>query len=219
MIPSPFSQFSKLSLAVAALFPMMVAAEPKSATDILAVDPAMLAELLDDNSEVGEDRAARLWATAKRLETENKLAESSVSRVIRLAEWRDVLTGWQDILLEIRAFKAGGGTLWGHLASRDDADLEIFLASHANDLTNEPPDPIERKPQALGNPALIMIDKGAEFQKQYLGEDSTKQAAELKERFEKARSALEHQVALLPGGEIRKSVTNWAENLTKDSEE
>ena len=117
--------------------------------EVLSIGPEALAMKMGIPSEALMDRAARLWATAKRVETEGRVAKRSVRRVRVLAVWRSALDSWQDLQLEIVYMDAGGGTMWTHMMSRNDVDLEKFLAGVAEQL------PLEGKePDAVTSKAL-----------------------------------------------------------------
>lgn len=84
-----------------------------------------------DDSEAGQDRAALLYATAKRLETESALAQKSVEAVVALDEWRKVLSNCRAGSCNLAYLVNGGGTMYSHGAARDCAAVEDFLAGFA----------------------------------------------------------------------------------------
>lgn len=147
-----------LSLLIAAPIFSVLVAEPLPQASLLSIDADELAQKLGDGSEAGQDRAARLIATAKRLETESRLAKEDVFRVVRLDDWRSALGGWQDLQLEVRAQEAGGGTMWGHLAARDDVSLEDFLATHADALSAPTPEQVTPLELDLLGPTKQRLD-------------------------------------------------------------
>jgi len=124
---------------------------------VLKLGPEELAVKLGNPSEAGLDRAARIWAAAKRIETEGRLAGRSVRRVMVLGQLRRALDGWQDLQLEIVSVESGGGTMWGHMMSRNDAELEKFLAGITDGLVIE-----EKDPEAEGAKALDAMLPAAE---------------------------------------------------------
>ena len=104
--------------------------KPMSVSEVLKHTPEKLAQILGNTSEAGEDHAAQLWATAKKIETNSTLGKKSVQSVQRLNQWRTVLNTWADLTLHAKSIETGGGTLWGHLSARNDAWIEEFLAKH-----------------------------------------------------------------------------------------
>ncbi|MFZ4681458.1 MAG: hypothetical protein ACOYMS_03060, partial [Terrimicrobiaceae bacterium] len=87
-----------------------------------------------DPSEAGQDRAAQLYAVAKRLETENLLAKRNLELVFTLDEWRDVLSGCRRGSCDLAYIVNGGGTMYSHGAARDIAEVEVFLAGLSRNL-------------------------------------------------------------------------------------
>lgn len=84
-----------------------------------------------DPSEAGQDRAARLYAEAKRIETEQALARRNLPLVIELDEWREMLRLCRHGSCSIAYIVNGGGTMYSHGGARDCAILEDFLAQLA----------------------------------------------------------------------------------------
>lgn len=146
-------------------------AEPETAKPFIDPLDVVLSLRIDElamkrgiPSEAGLDRAARLWATAKRVETEGRVAKRSVRRVGVLSNWRFALDRWQDLQLELVATATGGGTMWGHLRSRNDVDLEKFLAGVADQLPLEGNDtgPVTSKAlEELLTTSLAWLDEAA----------------------------------------------------------
>ena len=60
-----------------------------------------LAKELGDESEAGQDYAAKLQATARRVMTEDRVAGKSVRRVLVLDGWREALSRWESLELQI----------------------------------------------------------------------------------------------------------------------
>lgn len=88
-----------------------------------------LTQLFDvSQSEAGMDLAAVLYATAKRIQTEQSLAQRDLALVRRLNVWRGALEKCRTGSWDIASIYYGGGTAYGHGASRDAACLEDFLA-------------------------------------------------------------------------------------------
>lgn len=84
-----------------------------------------------DPSEAGQDRAARLYAEARRIETEHALAERDVALVIELDDWRRVLARCRNGSCSLAYLVNGGGTMYSHAAARNCASLEDFLSQLA----------------------------------------------------------------------------------------
>ncbi len=84
-----------------------------------------------DSSEAGQDNAAHMYATAKRIETEHALGQRDLRQVIKLGYWRSVLSKCRNGSCNAAYMVNGGGTLYTHAASRNGAALEDFLADLA----------------------------------------------------------------------------------------
>jgi hypothetical protein len=87
-----------------------------------------------DLSESGQDRAAMLYANAKRVQTEHALAQKDVALVGELEEWRGVLRRCRGRSYSLAYVVYGGGTMYSHAQARDCAMLEDFLADLAKRL-------------------------------------------------------------------------------------
>lgn len=85
-------------------------------------------------SEAGQDYAARLYAAAKRIETEHALAGHDMELVLQLDAWRKALSDCRVGSYDLAAVHFGGGTMHGHDAMRDCVPLETFLAGLAKRL-------------------------------------------------------------------------------------
>ncbi len=112
----PISLILTATLSLAAAEP---AKKPHTLDDsqahVLQSDWLDLARELGDESEAGQDEAARLQAAAKRIQTESRVAGKSMRRVIILNEWRETLNRWEDLQLELVCLWNGGGTLYHHM--------------------------------------------------------------------------------------------------------
>ncbi len=84
-----------------------------------------------DQSEAGQDNAAHLYATAKRIETEHALAQRDLRQVIEMSHWRTVLAKCRNGSCNAAYIINGGGTMYPHAANRNGAALEDFLAELA----------------------------------------------------------------------------------------
>ena len=123
-----------LPVAGAALLTVSAAQDesPKvTAAEALKLGVDKLTEKLGDESEAGQDSAARFYAIAKRLQTENKLAAKDLMLVSDLDNLRQVIGDWDDAWCEGMYHVSGGGTMWSHMQSRNNAVLEDFLAEIA----------------------------------------------------------------------------------------
>lgn len=85
-------------------------------------------------SEAGQDNAAQLYATARRIETEYALAQRDLRLVTELGHWRTVLTKCRNGSCHAASIVNGGGTMYSHAANRNGAALEDFLAGLAKRL-------------------------------------------------------------------------------------
>jgi len=85
-------------------------------------------------SEAGQDQAARLYAAARRLKTENALAQKDLAQVLVLDSYRDVLSRCRAGFCELAYIVNGGGTMYSHGEARDCASVEDFLADVARQL-------------------------------------------------------------------------------------
>ncbi len=87
-----------------------------------------------DQSEAGQDNAAHLYATARRIETEYALAQRDIRLVTELVSWRTVLIKCRDGSCNAASIVNGGGTMYSHAANRNGAALEDYLADLAKRL-------------------------------------------------------------------------------------
>jgi hypothetical protein len=85
-------------------------------------------------SEAGQDQAARLYAAARRLKTENALAQEDLAQVPVLDSYRDVLSKCRVGSCELAYIVNGGGTMYHHGEARDCASVEDFLVDVAKQL-------------------------------------------------------------------------------------
>jgi hypothetical protein len=104
-----------------------------SSKDALQMGVEKLADTIK-GGEAGEDQACRLFAAAKRLETENRLAQKDLAQVLELDYWRRTLSECIDGFCSLAYGINGGGTMYSHAASRNDAELEEALARLAGNL-------------------------------------------------------------------------------------
>ena len=106
---------------------------PITATQALKLGVEGLTEFTGP-SEVGQDEAARLYATARRLETEQSLAKKNLKLVTELDEWRSLLDICRGRCFDLAYIINGGGTMYTHGHARDCAEVEDFLATLAKRL-------------------------------------------------------------------------------------
>lgn len=91
-----------------------------------------------DESEAGLDAAAVFYATAKRMQTEQKLGSKDLSLVLDLDLLRQASIEWLDAWYEGMYYVSGGGTMWAHQQSRSLAKLEDTLAELATRMPLKP---------------------------------------------------------------------------------
>ncbi len=104
-----------------------------TAAQALKLGPEGLTELTN-LSEAGQDQAAILYATAKRLQTENTLAKRDLQAVITLEEWRTAISQCRESAFSLAYIINGGGTMYSHGSARDTVEVEDFLAELASSL-------------------------------------------------------------------------------------
>jgi hypothetical protein len=123
--------------------------------EALRSGPEKLAEELEDTSEAGWDRAAALYATARRLETESKLGARDLFLVQELERVREAMVQFNWDSSDAGYLMAGGGTMWSHGSVRALAWIEDALAEVA-----------ERMPDALrehaDHPEMVALRKRVE---------------------------------------------------------
>lgn len=178
-----------------------------SVTELLKHTPEKLAQILGNTSEAGEDHAAQLWATAKRTQTNAKLAKTSVQALQRLNEWRDVLNKWEDLKLQAQGIESGGGTMWSHLSARNDAYIETFLAKHLTTLSamrKHSGKPFEPDYLKLLN---AIIDSGV---KEFGADNEAirNHATSVKNNLQNTYYSIQYLMSTLPDGETKKQVIN-----------
>ena len=184
------------------------AAEPElSIEQVLKIGVDDLAVKLGNASEAGEDDAAQLWATARRLKTEAALGKSSVQAVKRLAEWRAVINRWMDAAVFSSSIESGGGSLYSHIANRNDAAIEAFLAKYYVALSAVPkkgaPCQLEFNKKALANIKAGLKEADADDES---GQDFAKRMTDtLNREQENLRYLLQH----LSDEKVKKEVTKW----------
>ncbi|BDS07574.1 hypothetical protein NT6N_26140 [Oceaniferula spumae] len=175
-----------------------------SVSDVLKHTPEDLAQKLGNSSEAGEDHAARLWAAAKRIETDSKLGKSSVQAVQRLNEWRQVLNKWADLKLQVQGIESGGGTMWSHLSARNDAWIEDFLSKHITLLSAEPAEKGKEFNSDYLKTLNAILDAGTKEWKD--NEYMQKQAVVVKEELKNTYFHLKYMIQTLPDGETKNAV-------------
>jgi hypothetical protein len=93
---------------------------------------------LDDlsfTSEAGLDQREQRRAEACRYKTEQRLAQINEIMIWRLDDWRQPLSTFQDMIVQLSGVGTGGGTWVGHAMCRNDFELETeLLESHAEAL-------------------------------------------------------------------------------------
>jgi hypothetical protein len=107
--------------------------EPLSVSQALKLGEEGLTEYTG-LSEVGQDRAAEFYATAKRITTEQTLGQKDLRLVLDLDGWREVISRCRRSCMSIGYITNGGGTMSGHQATRDCVAVENFLAELSESL-------------------------------------------------------------------------------------
>lgn len=183
---------------------------------VLKLTPEELAEKFGDPSEAGTDRAARLWAVAKRVETESRLARRSVRRIMVLNHLRSSLDVWQDLQLEITYIDAGGGTMWGHLMSRNDATLEEFLAGIADHLLVVELDPDVQATKEVDD-LLLAAEKWLKKveESRELSEGLQEEVVSIRERLKGAHEQLKWAFAAIGDKETEEKVLSYCREAMK----
>jgi hypothetical protein len=103
------------------------APKPVSMELALKLGPEKLTRIVG-GSEAGQDIACELYAAAKRLQTENRLAKQDLRLVTELDGLRRTLGDCIDGFCSMAYGINGGGTMYTHAEARNDASLEDFLA-------------------------------------------------------------------------------------------
>ena len=85
-------------------------------------------------SEVGQDEAAELYATARRLSTEQELGQKNLQLVLSLQSWRQVISACRRSIYSLAYIINGGGTMYSHGERRDCSAVEDFLAALSKSL-------------------------------------------------------------------------------------
>jgi len=134
-------------------------------------------------SEVGQDRAAEFYATAKRITTEQALGQKDLRLVLDLDGWREVISRCRRSCMSIGYITNGGGTMSGHQATRDSVAVEDFLAELSKSLAF---------PEAKGDEkAANVIDRTISIIKNLRAPRDQKS-----ELAEQVKSAVEHWTRL-----------------------
>jgi hypothetical protein len=107
--------------------------EPLTISEVLKLNEEGLAQYTG-YSEGGLDDAANLHATAKRIETENALAQKNLRLVTSLNDWREVISKCRGSCYSLAYTINGGGTMYVHGEKRDCAAVEDFLAELSKSL-------------------------------------------------------------------------------------
>jgi hypothetical protein len=86
------------------------------------------------SSEVGQDRAAEFYATAKRITTEQTLGQKDLRLVLDLQSWRQAISDCRKSFFSLAYVVNGGGTMYSHGERRDCSAVEDFLAEFSKSL-------------------------------------------------------------------------------------
>lgn len=193
--------------------------KPITAAQALKLGPENLTDLTDP-SEAGQDQAALLYATAKRLQTESTLAKRDLQAVLTLKEWRDAIHSCRESVYSLAYIINGGGTMYSHGSARDIAEVEDFLASFAQQL------PLA---EGVGDAnATQQLDEAMAFLKKLkvsdLGDAETNNEAQknLKEELDRSLPAwesLKFMIGSLPAAQAKQVVAFTVKSLTWLKEE
>jgi hypothetical protein len=107
--------------------------EPVTISEALKIGEEGLTEYTG-LSEVGQDQAAELYATAKRIRTEQALGQKNLQLVIDLDGWRTVIAQCRKSCMSLGFTTNNGGTMSGHQARRDSVAVEDFLSEMSKSL-------------------------------------------------------------------------------------
>lgn len=183
------------------------AEKPMTISNVLQYTPAQLVKEMGYAGEAGENRAAKIWAAARRSQTNYTLGKKSVQAVLRLDQWRMMLNEWEDLKLQARAMESGGGTMWSHMSIRNDAWIESFLAQHAIQLSAKPkPSDVQFTANYLKT-INAKIDAGVNK----FGNDTPSiqdQSKMLKKKLENAYFYLSSILNTLPSGSVKTAVVD-----------
>lgn len=174
------------------------AADDSMAHVLKATDYFTLAQELGDPSVSGQKEAANLQAAARRIQTDFRVGSRSMRRVMVLNEWRQTLTRWDCLQLELVIFWNGGGTMYYQIMGSNAAASEVFLDGIADNL------PLERKPLTKETVRQIeeLLKKAkerlaqAKLQTKRRGEKTPAGFADLGRRLEEANAQLKWQFEL-----------------------
>ncbi len=122
--------------------PILQAQEPAALAipleEALKLGPEGIAAKRGDESEAGLDAAAVYYATAKRMQTEQKLGSKDLGLVMDLDIFREASKEWLNAWYEGMYYVSGGGTMWAHAQSRSLAEIEDTLAELAKRMPLKP---------------------------------------------------------------------------------
>jgi hypothetical protein len=151
-------------------------------------------------SEVGQDEAAELYATAKRMTTEQALGQKNLQLVLDLDSWREVTSACRRSIDSLAYLINGGGTMYSHGQRRDVSAVENFLAEMSKSLPF---------PDGKGDPkAAEVIDRTIALIKNL--RVSRDQRSQLTERAKSATESwtnLKHMIEEIPAEDAKKIVS------------
>jgi len=149
------------------------------------------------SSEVGQDRAAEFYATAKRITTEQTLGQKDLRLVLDLQSWRQAISDCRKSFFSLAYVVNGGGTMYSHGERRDCSAAEDFLAEFSKSL------PLG---EDKGDPkAAKVIDHAIELIKNLKADrDQKTQLADGITRATESFTNLKHMVDEIPGEQAKK---------------
>jgi hypothetical protein len=150
-------------------------------------------------SEVGQDRAAEFYATAKRITTEQALGDKDLRLVLDLQDWRQAISDCRKSFYILAYIVNGGGTMYSHGERRDCSAVEDFLAELSKSL------PLA---EAKGDPkADTVINHTIELIKKLRAPKEQKsQLADAIKRASESFTQLKNLVDEIPGEQAKKIV-------------
>ncbi len=210
-----------LFLVVSAMAPSLLAQEAEEKKEPLTTAQAL--KWSEDDwekytrlSEVGQDEAAELRATARRITTEQALGQKDLRLIVELQSWRHALTKVRDSIISMAYFISGGGTMYTHGERRDISEVENFLA----DLSARLP-----LPTAKGDEKAVRVIEHsiAVLKGLKAPPDHKKEFTEELKRATEALTNLKYMVAEIPADEAKKitmfatdGISGWLMNEDED---
>jgi hypothetical protein len=151
-------------------------------------------------SEVGQDEAAELYATARRLTTEQELGQKNLQLVLDLQSWREVISACRRSIYSLAYIINGGGTMYSHGERRDCSAVEDFLSALSKSLPFADAKGDEKATSVIDHTISVIRNLRA----------PRDQKSELSEEVKRAVehwTELKHEIAEIPAEDSSKVVT------------